>query len=367
MAQKMVTYFNDFLKNIRLTDNQVNELKSAHTTLRNRLMADEDLKDIIVTTFLQGSYRRSTAVRPKQGKRSDVDIVVVTKLDKEEVTPEEALNVFEPFLEKYYEGKYRKQGRSWGIEMTHVDLDVVPTSAPSLAEQGLLENLAVLSDNDVEEMSELFAEIVESAYNPWKTAFAEFMAADDNASWKNDPLFIPDREAELWDETHPLEQIRWTHEKNASCNRHYVNVVKCIKWWRKEKFTDIKHPKSYPLEHFVGDCCPDGIKSIAEGVVLTLEKIVSDYPQKPELKDRGVPEHDVFGRLSEEDYDAFYESVCEAAVIARNAYEAETVQESADLWRKLFGNKFPEAPKQQQAVFTKREEPSVNLTGGRFA
>ena len=38
--------------------------------------------------------------------------------------------------------------------------------------------------------------------------------------------------------------------------------------------------------------------------------------------------------------DAFYESVCEAAVIARNAYEAETVQESADLWRKLFGNKF---------------------------
>ena len=36
----------------------------------------------------------------------------------------------------------------------------------------------------------------------------------------------------------------------------------------------------------------------------------------------------------------------------RNAYEAETVQESADLWRKLFGNKFPEAPKQQQAVCT---------------
>lgn len=340
MAQKMVTYFNDFLKNIRLTDNQVNELKSAHTTLRNRLMADEDLKDIIVTTFLQGSYRRSTAVRPKQGKRSDVDIVVVTRLDKEEVTPEEALDVFEPFLEKYYNGKYRKQG--------------------------LLENMAVLSDNDVEEMSEMFAVIVESAYNPWKTAFAEFMAADDNASWKNEPLFIPDREADFWDKTHPLEQIRWTHEKNASCNGHYVNVVKCIKWWRKEKFPDIKHPKSYPLEHFVGDCCPDGIKSIAEGVVLTLEKIVSDYPQKPVLSDRGVPEHDVFGRLSEEDYDAFYESVCEAAVIARNAYEAETVQESADLWRKLFGNKFPEAPK-QQAVFTKREEPSVNLTGGRFA
>lgn len=38
--------------------------------------------------------------------------------------------------------------------MTHVDLDVVPTSAPSLAEQGLLENMAVLSDDDLEEMNE---------------------------------------------------------------------------------------------------------------------------------------------------------------------------------------------------------------------
>ena len=114
MAQKMTTYFNDFLKNIRLTENQVNELKTAHTTLRTRLKSDKDLKDIIETTFLQGSYRRSTAVRPKQGKRSDVDIVVVTRLDKEEVTPEEALDIFEPFLKKYYDGKYRKQGKIMG-------------------------------------------------------------------------------------------------------------------------------------------------------------------------------------------------------------------------------------------------------------
>ena len=367
MAQKMMTYFNDFLKNIRLTENQVSELKAAHTTLRRRLEADEDLKDIVETTFLQGSYRRATAVRPRQGKRSDVDIIVVTKLDKETVTPEEALDIFEPFLKKYYDGKYRKQGRSWGIEMTHVDLDVVPTSAPSLAEQGLLENMAVLSDDDLEEMNEK-AESLEKSFSSdlWNFAFAEFMKADENADWKKEPLYIPDREAEFWDKTHPLEQIRWTQEKNAKCNKHYVNVVKCIKWWRKEKYPDVKHPKSYPLEHFIGDCCPDSIESVAEGIVLTLEKIVSDYPTKPILEDRGVPEHDVFGRLSDEDYEAFYDDVCEAAIIARSAYEAETVAESASLWRELFGNKFPEA-KVKETVFTKRESASTNLTGGRFA
>ena len=31
MAQKMITYFKDFLREIRLTENQVNELKIAHT------------------------------------------------------------------------------------------------------------------------------------------------------------------------------------------------------------------------------------------------------------------------------------------------------------------------------------------------
>ena len=251
--------------------------------------------------------------------------------------------------------------------MTHVDLDIVPTSAPSLAEQGLLKNMIVLSDDNVEEMYEQSAGLSKSVYGSWKTAFSAFLEAAEGDDWRKEPLFIPDREADFWDMTHPLEQIRWTHEKNAKCNGNYVNVVKCIKWWRKEKFPDIKHPKSYPLEHFVGDCCPDGIKSVAEGVVLTLEKIVLDYPKKPILKDRGVPEHDVFGRLSEADYNAFYKSVCEAAVIARNAYDSDTVQESANLWRKLFGNNFPEAHKQQQSVFTKREEPSVNLTGGRFA
>lgn len=367
MAQKMTTYFNDFLKNIRLTEDQVSELKAAHTTLRKRLTTDENLKDIIETTFLQGSYRRATAVRPRQGKRSDVDIVVVTKLDKDAVTPEAALDIFEPFLKKYYDGKYRKQGRSWGIEMTHVDLDVVPTSAPSLAEQGLLENMAVLSDDDLEEMNEK-AERLGKNYssNLWNFAFSEFMKANENADWKKEPLYIPDREVEYWDKTHPLEQIRWTQEKNAKCNTHYVNVVKCIKWWRKEKYPDVKHPKSYPLEHFIGDCCPDSIESVAEGIVLTLEKIVSDYPTKPVLEDRGVPEHDVFGRLSDEDYEAFYNDVCDAAMIARNAYDAETVAESAHLWRELFGNRFPEA-KTKEAVFTKRESVSTNLTGGRFA
>ena len=52
-------YFNDFLRNIRLTDSQVEDCKKGHSTLRERLQKDEDLKDIIVGSFLQGSYKRA--------------------------------------------------------------------------------------------------------------------------------------------------------------------------------------------------------------------------------------------------------------------------------------------------------------------
>jgi hypothetical protein len=53
-------YFDKFLSNIRLTKSQRDDLITGHTTLRERLASDEELSKIIVSTFLQGSYRRAT-------------------------------------------------------------------------------------------------------------------------------------------------------------------------------------------------------------------------------------------------------------------------------------------------------------------
>lgn len=358
------SYFNDFLSNIRLSDNQIDDLKTGHTTLRRRLNDDEDLSKIIVSTFLQGSYKRSTAVKPKNGDKSDVDIIVVTKLASEEYTPEEALNVFVPFLEKYYEGKYRIQGRSIGIELSYVDMDIVPTSAPSESETGILENKAITSEYTIEDLED---EHVDKSIRMFFDAFCKA----EEPKWKSEPLLIPDREAETWEKTHPLEQIRWTKDKNKRCNSHYINVVKAIKWWWKTKYPDNKHPKSYPLEHLIGNCCPDGIESVAEGIVLSLETIVNDYPDKPFLSDRGVPEHDVFARITEEEYSGFYDAVCDAVVVAREAYDAEKIYDSVCKWKELFGNEFPEAPKPKEidssTGFSQRKEKTTDIPKGRFA
>ena len=265
---------------------------------------------------------------------------------------------------KFYEGKYRIQGRSIGIELSYVDMDIVPTSAPSESESGILQSGAIASDYTVEDFENVRID------NSIRMAFEAFWKAEE-PKWKTEPLLIPDREAEKWEKTHPLEQIRWTKEKNKNCNSHYINVVKAIKWWWKTKYPDNKHPKSYPLEHFIGDCCPDGIESVAEGIVRSLEKIVSDYPSKPFLSDRGVPEHDVFARITEEEYEDFYDAVCDAAVVAREAYDKEDLYDSVCKWRELFGNEFPEAPKPQKtnssSGFSQRVEKTTEIPKGRFA
>src|SRR6478752_5844626 len=143
--------FDEFLSAIRPTKNQRDDLKTGHSTLRSRLKEDETIKKVHVSDFLQGSYRRATAVRPKDDRRADVDIVVVTKLSEKEYTPGQAMDLFKPFLDKYYKGKWQQQGRSFGIELSYVELDLVLTSAPSEAEEGILLSEAVTSDDDLEE------------------------------------------------------------------------------------------------------------------------------------------------------------------------------------------------------------------------
>lgn len=380
---ELPSYFSDFLHEIRLTDDQRNDLIVGSRTLRKRLLEDEEISPIIVNTFLQGSQRRATATRPKNGKRSDVDVVVVTKLSQEEYTPEQAMNVFVPFLDRHYAGKWEFQGRSIGITLSYVDLDLVLTSAPSESEIGILESDSVTSEATPEDIGDwrLNKSWLSPEHRMQANAMRLLRESAQEPEWKLNPLYIPDRDAQRWEPTHPLAQISWTWAKNRDCNTHYVNVVKALKWWRRVKHIIPKYPKGYPVEHLIGHCCPNGITSVAQGVTLTLENIVNEYKDNalkklaPCLPDHGVPSHNVFKRVSGDDFALFYEQVCYAAQIARLAYAAETVKESADAWRELFGEKFPEAPDtkensgsggQNSGGYTPRATVST-VGGGRFA
>ena len=331
------SYFTDFMTEIRLTPNQTSNAQTGHIVLRDRLSAWDDLKPYVVATFLQGSYVRKTAVRPKGEGRADVDVIVVTKVDAENTPPQEAIELFVPFVENYYKGKYTITGRAIKIELSYVELDLVVTAAPSEVETADMAKVLEAGSTYDEDI------LVKSLPQA-------FIKLAQQKEWRLEPLLIPDRDAHQWKRTHPLEQIKWTIEKNANCNGHYVNVVKAVKWWRLINEPKYKHPKGYPLEHIVGVNCPDGISSIADGFTRTLESVRDTYGdyvdlgRVPSLADHGVPEHNVLAHTEPDEFAAFYDEVCVAAPIAREALDETSLAKSVELWRQLFGSKFPSAP-----------------------
>jgi hypothetical protein len=362
------SYFTDFLTGIRLTQTQKDDAKRGHKTLRSRLVADDNLKDIIVTTFLQGSYRRSTAVRPNGEKRADVDVIVVTTLDQNNTTPEEALEKFEPFAEKYYKGKWTKQGRSIGITLSYVDLDIVVTSAPSEIDKSGLRSNSVTTDLTLEDlMTPSYDWRLSKGWNEPDLMKAVNYLSDSvraEAEWKLQPLWIPDRDADIWEQTHPLEQIRWTRDKNKTTNAYYVNIVKAFKWWRTLRITDLKYPKGYPIEHMIGDCCPNGVTSMAEGIVLTFENFVDKFSAYrsagivPEFPDRGVSSHDVWHRITSDDFKTFYDHMKNYSEKAREAYDEKSLRKATEKWQEIFGQKFPLAPEDDDEGGTKNSGPT---------
>jgi hypothetical protein len=379
---ELPSYFIDFLAEIRPTKDQRQALRSAHTTLRERIWNDESLASICVSDFLQGSYRRSTATRPLGDEKADVDVIVVTNLNSAENTPDQALNKFKSFLDTHYKGKWGKNGRSIGIELESLKLDLVVTAAPSETQKQLYKSASVRTSYGLEDLPDwrLVPSWPDLDFRSQSGSFRMLEAAKKEAEWKTEPLLIPDRDTKEWQPTDPLAQIQWTRDKNKLSNGHYVNVVKAIKWWRR-RYEKPKYPKSYPLEHLIGDCCPDGISSVAAGVTTTLENIVTNYQGHvdaeltPELWDRGVRQN-VFHRITASDFAAFHALVKEAAQTAREALDAQSIGESAAAWRRLFGDPFPEGPDegskggpgggQPEGGFTSRTSTTI-LTGGRFA
>ncbi len=345
--------FRDFLSEIRPTPKQVENWRSGAQTLRERLRDDQHLGPLVVSTFLQGSVRRSTAVKPMGGKRPDVDVVVVTNLDHNTVAPAAAMRLFEPFLEEWYQGKWKPQGRSYAIELSYVDLDLVITALPSdpnarKAMERLYRSESVLTNESLEDAQDWRLNESWRYQNPILGGSRPVLADAPLDDWRPHPLFLPDREVNRWGRTHPLAQITWAAGKNRRCNGHYVNIVRAIKWWRLHHADRLpKYPKGYPLEHMIGEVLPDGTESMARGVVAAFEGVRDTWASlarlsaKPTLADHGVPEHDVFKRLETSDFLAFHAAASNAAELARRALTAQDAQESGRLWRELFGNTFP--------------------------
>lgn len=334
---KLPYYFKDFLTNISLTEHQISRIKTTHETLRKRLNDDEELSERIIGTFLQGSYKRYTSIRPKNGEKSDVDIVVVLNLDKDEKQPNELFSMFEDFLEKHYEN-YEFKNKSIRITLSDVDVDLVITipydSSDNFDKDFFNKSVKEFGDEGI------CSDDIEKGY-----------------------LYLPNVNENAWIKINPTAQIINTTSKNKESNGWYIKVVKSIKWWQRLNYPDLS-VKSYPLERFVFECCPNEITCVADGIYITFGNMIS-YNQKPYLKDFAL-ETDVFENISEEDYDEFFSKACEAAEISKQARFEDDNEESIRLWKKLFGSKFDDSETTNNSGFIKPNK-KASVPSGRFA
>ncbi len=318
--------FDEFLSKIRLSDKLRQECIAAHQEIREKVVGDPKLSNIVVAIFLEGSYARHTIIKPLDRDRSDVDVVVVTRLSKDEYTPSQAIEQFRGFLEANYRDRYTmSQGRSIGISFPVVDLDLVVTAAPSESVIGILEAKMAQESLDF-------------------GALFDFLVKGDQ--WKLEPLIIPDREANEWVPTDPLRQIEWTKEKNGTTDGHFVNVVKSIKRWR-DGDGEGRRPKGFLIERLVGVHCPDGIDSVAACVEATLRIIKDSYGSYaaagtvPSIPDTGIPDNNVFTRISAQEFRDFYGRIRVGSATATDAYADPDPDSSARKWKILFGQDFP--------------------------
>lgn len=268
----------------------VTAARCAHEKVREQLKTDEDTKAAHKDTFLSGSYARRTAIHDI----NDVDVICIIDIDQTITEPEVVLSWLQGALSKYYK-ETRLQGRSIGASAAEgVWLDIVP-SAPVSADDG--------------------------------------------------PLWIPDRDAKQWVQSHPKGQIAAATSKNKATDGYYVQTVKLLKAWRDRLPTEKSKPKSYILETLVHQTIGSP-SSHARAVVSVLEGIQSSYGFYrgtgivPQITDPGYFSVNVAKRWKSDDFDAFLDQVKPAAETARKAFDATDETESRKLWRKLFGSTF---------------------------
>ncbi|MDE0398400.1 MAG: nucleotidyltransferase [Candidatus Poribacteria bacterium] len=287
--------FTDFLNDIEPSPTTKNDASSAHTTLRNFLKNEEDFKGYHEDTFLSGSYKRNTAIRPQkredETERPDVDIIVETNHTREDAAEEVIDLLYNTLAKKYTE--IRRQDRSVGIETSQADMDVVPVI-------------------------------------------------------KHDGIyFIPDRKLGIWLPTNPPGHTTWTTETNKTAGKRFKPLVKLTKWWRRENPTSDKKPKGFVIECFVAYCMDYVETYYGELFVQTLEAIVEKYEwytlfrRVPSLPDPGIQSNSVTDGMMADAFIDFYNKAKEHAELGRKALNETDPEKATELWQDIFGDRFP--------------------------
>jgi hypothetical protein len=114
------TKFEQFRQRIELTENERNNIIRSHLHLRERVLQK---LDYVEKSFLTGSYKKSTLLRPA----NDVDIFIVINHKENEITPQAILNKLKKDLNSSYPNSQIRQDKPCiTIKFNHITIELTP-------------------------------------------------------------------------------------------------------------------------------------------------------------------------------------------------------------------------------------------------
>lgn len=292
--------FAEFLADIEPSRTTKSNASTAHSKLRTTLSSDAAFGALHRHTFLSGSYKRDTAIRPQvkngNAQRPDVDIIVVTNHGTYD-DPVEVVDAVHAALTRHYTPTNR-QARSVSVSSTLADMDVVPLIDPT----------------------------------------------DDGT------YYIADRLQRQWLRTNPPGHSAWTTRVNKVASGRFKPLVKLFKWWRRENRTVGKRPKGFILEVLAADNMSTTETHYGKLFAQMMESIVDRYRYEvrwgivPVLEDPSMPGNNILEGISFAAFESFYNKVKTHAAICRAALELVDQEPATEKWRILFGERFPKPP-----------------------
>ena len=165
------------------------------------------------------------------------------------------------------------------------------------------------------------------------------------------PLWVPDRSKQQWLQSDPLGYGRTLSSANADADAKLVPLVKLAKAWRDEQMVS-RRPKSYLLEVIVFSAVDSGAvdlkgRSTGQNVCDLFEHLASKWEKLMDGGD-GVPRvldpqlNTVLSASWERShFETFMRRLRESAKDARAALDADTDEDAAPNWKKVFEGLWP--------------------------
>lgn len=288
--------FAELLADIEPSTTTKDRASGAHTTIRDHLRTQAKFKNRYVSSFLSGSYARSTAIRPRSTaegqERPDVDIIIVTNFseaDHPDAVLREVCRALEDGGDGYDVERINK--RSVRVETWQAEMDIVPVLQTHIG------------------------------------------------------FMIPDRENGTWKFTNPPVHTAWTVEHNRQFGGRFVPLVKMLKWWRRLNPSG-KRPKGFVLEVLAAKHGSPTETHYGEAFAQLLEAIYEAYGGlallgvKPVIADPADASNDILAKVTVAQWQAFMDKVRVYAAIARKAQDADDMEEATRQWRRVFGDRF---------------------------